>query len=339
MKPNSTSLAEFKGKETVRCNLCNADETETMFTVSVREDQKGIFWRDEWDIVRCKSCGLVYTNPRPDGPALAAYYRYENPYDHEFVQDWFINNADSQRPTWRRYLNAMKRFEAPGRLLDVGCGAGAFLVEAKRQGYEVVGQEISPFFIDYCRNELGLEIHDSEIEDLSYEAETFDCITAFDVIEHHPDPRKLIDEMHRLLKPGGLSVISTHDIGNPFARLYGKNWRYLNPIGHLTYFDKQTLCRMLSECGFSIVHVSGIHTIDGSRAAELRNWVIQFIRTIIIRSIVIGVYRPLSSNVAALRKWQFEYRGTTFSHKKLLRRAGEQVIMNDDIVILARAER
>jgi 2-polyprenyl-3-methyl-5-hydroxy-6-metoxy-1,4-benzoquinol methylase len=334
---NLVDDAEFKGKQSVCCNLCGSNETKIRYTLPVREDQKGVFWRDEWDIVQCETCNLVYTNPRPDKEALTAYYRYENDFDYNYVQDWFIDNADLQRPTWQRFLKAMLRFDNPGYLLDVGCGAGSFLVEAKQLGYDVVGQEISPIFVDYCRNILGLKIYESEIEDLPFQKNTFDFITSFDVIEHHPDPRLLVSEMYRLLKPRGMAVISTHDIGNPFARIYGKKWRYLNPIGHLTYFDRNTLSKLLTENGFELLHTSGIHTIDGSKKAEFANWIIQFFRTIILRAMVIGIYKPVSSHIKPLRNWQIHYRGKTINHRKLLIRAGQQIIMNDDMVILARA--
>lgn len=333
---NDVTVERGKGIEYVRCNLCQADDYEVQFTIPVRDDQKGTFAQDEWDIVRCNHCGLIYVNPRPDTQAFAAYHEFENPQDFQTIQDWFIDNADLQRPTWRRYLQALQRFGKPGRLLDVGCGAGTFLVEAQRAGYEVTGQEVAPYFVDYCRRELGLTVFEGEIETLPLAPGSLDYATAFDVIEHHPKPDHMLREMHRLLRPGGLIAISTHDIGNPFARRYGAKWRFINPIGHLTYFTRQTLAAMLAKSGFQVLYKGGIHTIDGSAFAELRNWLVQFLRVIVLRSLVIGLYMPLARRYPALTNWRLKVGQGQWDHHRLTVRAGQQIVMNDDMVFIAR---
>lgn len=328
----------LKGIEWVRCNLCGANEFEVIHHIRVRDDQVGDYGRDYWDIVRCRNCDLIYTNPRPDSEALQEYYKYENEYDFNFIQDWFIENADLQRSTWRRFLRAKSRYGEPGRLLDIGCGAGTFLVEARDQGYDVFGQEISHFFVDFGQSQYGLKVFEGEIEKLPPEMNLLDYITAFDVIEHHPDPAKLIREIHRRLRPGGIVVISTHDIGNPLAKFYRANWRYINPIGHLTYFTRQTLSQLLTQNGFRILHIEGIHTIDDSRPAEIRNWVVQFLRVIVLRSMIITIYKPITNRYQNLTHWQIKWRNAILNHKKLLNRAGDQVIMNDDMVVIAKSE-
>lgn len=324
-----------KGIEQVACNLCGADDTELLFNIPVRDDQKGIYGLDVWPIVRCRQCHLTYTNPRQDKEALTAYYAFNNEYDNQFIQEWFIGSAPFQRPTWQRFLRVLGRYVPNGRLLDVGCGIGSFLVEARQAGYSVMGQEISPLFVTYCRETQKLTIFDGEIEEIRDES-PFDALTLFDVIEHHPDPKKLLQEMHRLLKPGGLVMISTHDIGNIFARWYGPRWRYLMPIGHLTYFTKPTLAAMLQATGFEVVQTGSAHTIDNGRFAMLRHTLVQFTRVIVLRSLVLGVYKPLTTAVPALSRWQFRWGQNTINHKLLLVRAGTQVIMNDDMVLLGR---
>jgi 2-polyprenyl-3-methyl-5-hydroxy-6-metoxy-1,4-benzoquinol methylase len=179
-------------------------------------------------------------------------------------------------------------------------------------------------------------MYEGEIETLPIALGSLDFITAFDVIEHHPSPSHLLREMHRLLRPGGLVAISTHDIGNPFARRYGAHWRFINPIGHLTYFSRQTLEAMLSRNGFQVLYRGGIHTADGSRAAEIGNWVIQFLRVIVLRTLVISLYLPLSKRFPSLTRWRIESGQGEWDHRKLQIRAGQQIIMNDDMVFIAR---
>jgi 2-polyprenyl-3-methyl-5-hydroxy-6-metoxy-1,4-benzoquinol methylase len=327
-----------QGLEYISCNLCGADDTKVRFQARVRDDQKGLYAQDIWNIVECNQCHLIFANPRPDARALAAYYTFANEWDCQFVQDWFLENADLQRPTWQRFLRVMQRFVPSGKLLDVGCGAGTFLLEAQKVGYEVYGQEISPYFVSYGRNQQNLHIFEGELKTLRLASQSFDVITAFDVIEHHPDPKALLAEAYRLLKPNGIIVLSTHDIGNIYARLYGSRWRYLNPIGHLTYFTRQTLKTMLKEIGFHPLQVGGIHTIDNHKIAEARHKIIQFVRVTLLRALIIGVYRPVTRYFPRLTRWQFTFNNATLNHKKLLIRTGNQIIMDDDMVIIARVK-
>ena len=326
-----------EGIEYVICNLCGQDQPEVLFHAHVREYRADLYNRNIWDIVRCQNCGLIYTNPRIDNEARAALYSFETQGDKDFVHDWFIENADLQRPVWQRYVRVMRKYCPAGKLLDIGCGTGSFLVEARAMGYEVYGQEVSPYLTEYCRKEQGLTIYDDFLEKLDLQPGSFDCITAFDVIEHHPDPMSLVSQMSKLLRPNGVAVISTHDIGNPFARMYGVKWRYINPIGHITYFTRQTLTKMFEANNFHVLQVGGIHTIEDSKVKEWRNFVLQFFKVIVLRSLILGIYKPVTHRIPALTRWRVKWGNAILDHKKLLIRAGSQVTMNDDIVILVRS--
>lgn len=327
-----------KGINHVHCNLCGRDNSETLYEIPVREDQRGVYGQDVWPIVRCQHCGLIYTNPRLDAEALSAYYSFENEYDAAYVQEWFIESADLQRPTWQRYLKVIRKYQPNGRLIDVGCGAGSFLVEAQEAGYDVSGQEVAPFFVDYCRIKRNLSIFSGELDELSLAPQSFEIATAFDVIEHHPDPRRLLTAMHQLLRPNGLIVIGTHDIGNFYARLYGRHWRYINPVGHLTYFSQKTLTALLHDCGFQLVQYGGIHTIDDNKWSERRNKVTQFLRVILLRSLIIGLYKPLASMLPSISQWEIKTATATLNHQKLMVRVGSQIVMDDNIICLAVAK-
>lgn len=326
-----------KGIEYVHCELCGSDDTEEFYRqVPVLAYRKGVYNRDHWNIVRCQQCALIYTNPRIDDAAREFLYSFQNEGDQEFVQHWFIESADLQRPVWQRFLRVLLRYRRSGKLLDIGCGAGTFLVEARKLGYDVYGQEVSPFFIDYCRKVQGLTIFPDLLDNLELEAGTFDCVTAFDVIEHHSHPMLLLKQLHELLAPDGILMIMTHDIGNFFARFHGVNWRYITPIGHITYFTRETLSQMLNESGFEVIQSGGLHTIDDNKAVEIVNYGVQFFKVVVLRSLILGFYRPMAKRIPALRRWHIRWAGVTLNHEKLLVRAGNQIVMNDDVVVVAR---
>jgi 2-polyprenyl-3-methyl-5-hydroxy-6-metoxy-1,4-benzoquinol methylase len=337
IKQGEPVMLNHNGIEYVNCNLCGANDTKLVFHLNVRSQHVGKYNRDVWDIVRCQRCGLVYENPRPDAAALQNFYTFESFADRSFVQDWFVNNADLNQVTWQRLLRAIRRYRSSGQLLDVGCGAGTFLVEARRAGFEVAGQEVAPFFVNYCREQENLTIYDGELDTMEIESTSLDIITAFDMIEHHPDPKRLVTEIRRLLRPGGLFVISTHDIGNFFAKLYGTHWRHMMAIGHIFYFTRPSMTKLLRTSGFEILHQSSAHIVDQTALAEFYNFIIGFFKLIILRALILGIYKPLTIFFPFLTRWQFRWWGKILDHSKLMTRAGTQIVLGDDMVFLAKA--
>lgn len=326
-----------KGLEFVACNLCGRSETELLFEAPVRSYRAGVFAQDVWNVVRCRHCALIYVNPRIDDEARDYFYSFQNPGDRAAVDRRFLTAIRRREPLWNRYLRILATVGPTGKLLDVGCGPGDFLVAARAHGYDAAGQEVSELFLDHARRVHGLDVHGGFLEELEFPAASFDVVTAFDVIEHHPDPKGLAREMRRLLRPGGLAMLSTHDIGNWFARRYGVNWRYLHPISHITYFTRDTLQRLLADAGFETVRVGGFHTIDASRSHELRNWILQGAKLITVRGAILWLYKPLASRLSPLRRWRVPLGRRRLDHETLLALAGPQVAMNDGMVVVARA--
>lgn len=322
----------------VFCNLCGQNNTRPLYSnIPVRQDEWDRYGQNHWDIVKCQQCDLIYTNPRPGPRSLELFYSFANPVDAQYVQDWFIESADLQRPTWQRFLQIIQKYVPSGKLLDVGCGVGSFLVEARQAGFSVTGQEVAPYFVNYSREKHGLTVFEGEIEDMAIPTHSLDCATAFDVVEHHPDPAHLLAEMHRLLRPGGIITLGTHDIGNRLAQYYGANWRYIHPVAHLTYFTRQTLIQLLEKSGFQPLHVGGLHTVDINKPKEYRNYLTQFGRVILLRTLILKGYKPLTNLFPRLSRWQIKRGQTLINHNKLLTRAGSQIIIDDNMFIIAKA--
>lgn len=325
----------YKGIEQIHCPLCGGDDTDLKFKAPVQPYQKGHFSLDEWNIVQCRQCGLVYVNPRISEAANNAFYKFEMEGDHDFLDHHFIESAATQLPYWKRLVRLIQQEQPGGKLLDVGCGSGSLLVQARSSGFEVTGQDVSPFFINYCRNTHGLNILEGELETLHLPEASFDVVTCFDVIEHHRRPMDLLREIRRILKPTGIFLISTHDIGNLFARLYGKKWRMIYPIGHLIYFTRQTMAKMLIETGFNVVRTGGANIIDTGWPGEFKNALKSGFTTLLLRALILGIYKPVTRMLPFLTYWKIHFKGTTLTHDLLLFKAGTQIISNDEMVIIA----
>jgi len=189
-------------------------------------------------ILRCTDCGLAMMPP----PA-----RTQDSYE-EAADPHYIEQAE-QRVANSHALLAM--VPPGGRLLDVGCACGFLLVAGRERGFEVEGVELSRWASEYGRNQLGLDIRRGELCELRLPAERYDVVTMVDVIEHLIDPRAVVAEVRRLLRPGGRVVLLTPDLGSLVARLTGPRWYGLLD-DHYFYFSRDTLRRFLESEGFEV---------------------------------------------------------------------------------------
>ncbi len=240
--------------EHVRCNLCGADNAAVKY-LSTREQDSD--WRafrcthsgygTHPPIVQCRRCGLVYTDPRPDGDnILETYQAVEDPL--------YIEEREGRVLTFEHHLEPLERLtgEPDGRpLLDVGAYTGVFVEIAAQHGWDAWGVEPSSWAVERAQSR-GLHMVQGTLETANLPNGHFDVVTMWDVIEHLTNPRRALLEARRLLTPDGLLVVHTIDIESPFARLMGPRWPWLMEM-HIYYFSRHTLRAMLKACGFRVL--------------------------------------------------------------------------------------
>jgi SAM-dependent methyltransferase len=222
---------------TNHCALCSEAGSRSMFQV------------DGALVVSCRGCGLVRQDTRP----LAAselydpdYYATDDPKGG--YANYFLDSGVNRR-TFRDRVRAIeKRYGRKGRLLDVGCALGDFLMEAKDAGWDVEGVEISHFAAQRAR-ERGLRVSAGRLENLDLPPASFDVITLYDAIEHMTDPVTTLAAVRRLLKPGGLLHLVTPNVGGLQARMLGRHWYHYKPGEHLFYFAPRTLRTTVERAG------------------------------------------------------------------------------------------
>jgi 2-polyprenyl-3-methyl-5-hydroxy-6-metoxy-1,4-benzoquinol methylase len=251
--------------EHVRCNLCGGDDTAVRHPSTIAPDTSPGKWSayacthsgygQHHTIVQCRRCGLVYTNPRLDRDnILDTYQAVEDPL--------YVEEREGRVLTFEHHLKPLERIAGPpgGRpLLDVGCYTGVFVEIAARHGWDAWGVEPSRWAVEQAQAR-GLHVVRGTLDTADLPEAFFDVVTLWDVIEHLIDPRRALQQAHRLLrssepaegKPGGLLVVHTIDIESPFARLMGARWPWLMEM-HIYYFSRRTLRAMLEDCGFRVL--------------------------------------------------------------------------------------
>jgi 2-polyprenyl-3-methyl-5-hydroxy-6-metoxy-1,4-benzoquinol methylase len=229
-----------------------------------------------WDFRKCKNsaCRLIWMDPVPVMEDLGKLYsNYYTHYEGEtkrlshfrkflrFVRDCYF--ADRFRYTalvgwwWRPlgrllYLLPTRRSVIDfsimclpaclgGRLLEVGCGSGAFLARMHQLGWDVCGIDLDPAALARGRRITGLDLRCGTLEQIKFPADSFDVITMNHVIEHVHDPVGLLKECQRILRPNGKFVLTTPNGDSWGHRIFASHWRGLEPPRHFMIFSPQNL--------------------------------------------------------------------------------------------------
>lgn len=264
-----------------RCCLCSS-EGATLYE-GLRDrlfDAPG-----RWNVSTCRNCGLIWLDPRPmpdqiwkiygtycthsatpsgSSPRLASL---RDTLGRVLLSEFYGYQRDDKvaaaGPLWRslcRLSWVRDIFSFPimglraawrGRLLDVGCGDGAFLARMKRLGWEVVGVELDEQAAHIARTQSGADVFVGPLEEAGFADGSFDAITLSHVIEHLADPLDQLRRCGKLLRKGGRVVVTTPNAESLGHRIFREHWRGLEVPRHLMLFSLRTLGQLASEAGFA----------------------------------------------------------------------------------------
>jgi SAM-dependent methyltransferase len=216
----------------------------------------------EFQVVRCKGCGLMRTDPRPTLEGIGFYY----PPDY---RPYLTTRADSAaaapqvrrdgpiRRVARRLLRPVNHElppSSPGRMLEIGCGSGSFLHEMARQGWEVEGIEPSPE-AGAAAQALGYPVHIGPLETAHEPQAPYDLIVGWMVLEHLHQPVAALERLARWSTRDGWLVASVPDASSWEFRLFGDAWYALHLPGHLYHYTPRTLGLVLARAGWRLERV------------------------------------------------------------------------------------
>ncbi len=218
---------------------------------------KPLVVRNGYQLVRCERCRLVFVSPRPRTRAAIDSLYTDRTYSAGQVSHAAAPGR-MREARWR--LDKLER-HAPrrGRLLDVGCSAGSFLIAARQRGWNVRGIDVSPAAVAHARSAYALEVGVSTLEDYRLAKRSLDVVTLFECIEHMLDPRTALRAAAGLLRDGGMLVITTPNVDGFVPRatywLLGRTlgaWEHPTPPHHLYQFSRRTLTALLHDVGFRV---------------------------------------------------------------------------------------
>ncbi len=232
----------------VRCNYCDQDKTE-----SVNAGPDMLLNTGHFTLVRCLHCGLIYQNPQLDLAELAVHYPDKYPrFLTAAAQESGLSRLSADHALARQRQRLERHWQGNGRLLDVGCATGQFLAHMQAAGWQVAGVEFSPHAAAFAREQYGLDVQTGTLEDAAFADGSFDVVTLWDVLEHVQDPKGTLAEIARVLRPGGLLVVSTPNPTCVEAHLFGSHWIGWERPRHLHLFTPNLLRCYLRDAGFEV---------------------------------------------------------------------------------------
>lgn len=250
---------------TVACPLCQSPDWKRLRVCS--DLLYGV--PGEFQFVRCANCSHVYMNPRPTVADLPRCYP-GGYVPHQAYREsvspqrspWYLSRGVRRIPGLRAlYYWLVETRSAivpsqvsPGRALEIGCGRGDFLEQLARAGQDVYGVEPAPTAAEIAR-QRGFHVHTGTLESASLASGGFDAAFAWMVVEHLPEPRVTLSEIHRVLAPDGRLFFSVPNHGCWEPRAFGRFWAGYDAPRHLQQFTPHSLRRLLDECGFTVERI------------------------------------------------------------------------------------
>ena len=244
---------QWAGRDVRACPVCGGQTWKVRFEAAIGTVSAGGFVPSSRqfgevtsEVVQCVACSHGSLRELPSAREVeAAYHEAEDPVS--------LVEEPGQLATADRDLTGLEGHVRPGRLVDLGCWTGSFLVAAEKRGWQVEGVEPSQWAAARAR-ERGITVHETTIEAVELPAGAFRAVAACDVFEHLFDPGQTLDRIHRALEPDGALFVTVPDAGSPLARAMGRRWWAVVPM-HLQYFTRRSMRLLLERHGFAVSDV------------------------------------------------------------------------------------
>lgn len=241
------------------CPLCGSCDARLLFNSKDREHPiPGVF-----PVVQCRTCELVYLDPRPDDDSLSACY----PDDYDSYAFGIGTVGRLQKLLRRQAAKKVAAYLPKGsRVLEVGCATGDLLAPLRDvAGLEVVGVELSSYAANLAMKNHQLNVRIGKLKDMVFPPESFDAVIMRNVLEHLPDPLGDLKRAAAVLKSGGYIFIDVPNYDSLDRRLTGPYWYGYSSPRHLTIPSVNTLNGMLNRAGFT--------TVDVTHSLVPNNWI------------------------------------------------------------------
>jgi|WetSurMetagenome_2_1015567.scaffolds.fasta_scaffold02216_10 GT2 family glycosyltransferase/ubiquinone/menaquinone biosynthesis C-methylase UbiE len=274
------STLTFRNSETKKQNS-NYEQITCPYCHSIH----ALKYRNTNDIVKCLNCGIVYLRTRLNKDAMKKLYQA---YNTDAPQMFLPKNNNEiktsllRRDYWMKEI--VEYLNVKDKCLDIGCGWGAFLENAKSYGFTPRGIEITKKGADFAKEKLNINATSEQFLDTPFNDNYFSLVTLNHVLEHLPEPKEALDKIFNILIPDGMFCGIVPNINSLCSTFTLEGWEWLDADYHYVHYSPITLKQQLEKAGFI---VEKIYTVSGDYNRQQLNEVIK------------KYYRPQSENLYA----------------------------------------
>jgi 2-polyprenyl-3-methyl-5-hydroxy-6-metoxy-1,4-benzoquinol methylase len=191
-------------------------------------------------LCRCRNCGMVFSHRRPTTAELLRHYAG---YDRTLA----VSPLTLAR--YGQWLDDWQKYRQTGALLDVGCGMGHLLEVARDRGWRACGTEFSPEAVQTCQDK-DLDVRLGSLAAARFDDATFDVVTWIEVVEHILNPLEDVEQIRRVLRPGGVVYVTTPNFAGLTRLILGPGTPFIEYPEHLSYYTPRTLRALFRRAGF-----------------------------------------------------------------------------------------
>lgn len=235
------------------CAICQKGLLHLIYHGRIRDGKYGQWTSKEKNVYQCEVCKTLWHSNDYAGEAL-----YEGALYRELLED----DASIQTYHQKHDFETMRKVEWVGTpilrekiVADIGCGGGSFLDCVSGSANEIIAIEPTSAFHPWLRNQ-GYAVFPYTVDALEQYRDKVDIATSFDVIEHVEDPLSFVNEIHQLLRPGGVAIIGTPTDYPHLRRLIGQDFEeFLFSTQHLWIFSEEGLKILMERVGFKEIRI------------------------------------------------------------------------------------
>jgi 2-polyprenyl-3-methyl-5-hydroxy-6-metoxy-1,4-benzoquinol methylase len=229
--------------EVAACPLCGSTQRQPAYQF------------DPFAIVLCTDCGVHYLSPRLTEAAMVEHYAQDSYFEAGetgYTSTGYSEQENTLRLTFRRFMRNMQRASLTGgSLLEIGCGYGYLLDEAKPYFKTRVGTDFSSGAVEKARL-IADAVYEGGLEAIPANS-LFDCIVAANVLEHTYQPVEFLSTLAGMLRPGGAMIMACPNMDSILRPLMGHRWPSFKVPEHTLYFNQKTLTRAMQDAGLTTI--------------------------------------------------------------------------------------
>ena len=255
----------------VKCYLCHSAEYDIVFPSKDFNSQlkaehiaarQGKINKDfSYNCVKCRNCGLIFSNPIPDDNFIEYLYKIsdQGSYDEEFSN---INQS------YMKYLHRFKKHITKyNTAIDIGAGKGFFLSALLNFGFKhVIGLEPSTIACESAPKNIRPYLRNKIFREEDFKPASIDFISCLQTLEHIPEPNRVIKSFSKIISKNGIIFCIAHNVESFGVKIFKSKHPIIN-AGHLTLFSPKTLALIFAK------HFTVIDVFKISNKYSLKYWI------------------------------------------------------------------